>query len=40
VAEHHQCGIIIAPSLDYMDEAWRDAKVGRNGFAECAGRGI
>ena len=27
VAEHHQCGIIIAPSLDYMDEAWRDAKV-------------
>ena len=26
VAEHHQCGIIIAPSLDYMDEAWRDAK--------------
>ena len=26
MAEHHQCGIIIAPSLDYMDEAWRDAK--------------
>jgi phytoene dehydrogenase-like protein len=26
VAEHHRCGIIIAPSLDYMDEAWRDAK--------------
>ena len=25
-AEHHQCGIVIAPSLDYMDEAWRDAK--------------
>jgi phytoene dehydrogenase-like protein len=26
VAEHHQSGIIIAPSLDYMDEAYRDAK--------------
>ena len=26
VAEHHQSGIIIAPSLDYMDAAWRDAK--------------
>jgi phytoene dehydrogenase-like protein len=26
VAEHHQCGIVIAPSLDYMDAAWRDAK--------------
>ena len=25
VAEHHQCGIVIAPSLDYMDAAWRDA---------------
>jgi phytoene dehydrogenase-like protein len=25
LAEHHQSGIIIAPSLDYMDEAWRDA---------------
>jgi phytoene dehydrogenase-like protein len=25
-AEHHQSGIVIAPSLDYMDEAWRDAK--------------
>ena len=25
-AEHHQCGIVLAPSLDYMDEAWRDAK--------------
>ena len=24
--EHHQCGIVIAPSLDYMDQAWRDAK--------------
>jgi phytoene dehydrogenase-like protein len=23
VAEHHQSGIIIAPSLDYMDAAWR-----------------
>lgn len=26
VAEHHQCGIVISPSLDYMDEAYRDAK--------------
>jgi phytoene dehydrogenase-like protein len=26
VAEHHQSGIIIAPSLNYMDEAYRDAK--------------
>jgi phytoene dehydrogenase-like protein len=26
VAEHHQCGIVIAPSLDYMDQAYRDAK--------------
>jgi phytoene dehydrogenase-like protein len=26
VAEHHQCGIIIAPSLDYMDKAYCDAK--------------
>jgi phytoene dehydrogenase-like protein len=25
VAEHHQSGIVIAPSLDYMDAAWRDA---------------
>ncbi len=25
-AEHHQSGIVIAPSLDYMDEAYRDAK--------------
>ncbi|PTT81981.1 FAD-dependent oxidoreductase, partial [Pseudomonas sp. HMWF010] len=25
-AEHHQCGIVISPSLDYMDEAYRDAK--------------
>jgi phytoene dehydrogenase-like protein len=25
-AEHHHSGIIIAPSLDYMDEAYRDAK--------------
>jgi phytoene dehydrogenase-like protein len=25
-AEHHQSGIIIAPSLAYMDAAWRDAK--------------
>ncbi len=26
VAEHHQSGIVIAPSLDYMDTAYRDAK--------------
>lgn len=26
-AEHHQCGIIIAPSLDYMDRAYLDAKI-------------
>jgi phytoene dehydrogenase-like protein len=26
MGEHHQSGIIIAPSLDYMDEAYRDAK--------------
>lgn len=26
VAEHHQCGIVLAPTLDYMDEAYRDAK--------------
>jgi len=26
VAEHHQCGIVISPTLDYMDEAYRDAK--------------
>jgi phytoene dehydrogenase-like protein len=26
MAEHHQCGIVIAPSLDYMDKAWRDAR--------------
>jgi phytoene dehydrogenase-like protein len=26
VAEHHQSGIVIAPSLDYMDLAWRDAR--------------
>ena len=25
-AEHHQSGIVIAPSLDYMDEAYRDAR--------------
>jgi phytoene dehydrogenase-like protein len=28
VAEHHQCGIVISPSLDYMDEAYRDARAG------------
>ena len=26
VGEHHQSGIVIAPSLDYMDAAFRDAK--------------
>ncbi|MFM9977777.1 MAG: phytoene desaturase family protein [Sphingomonadaceae bacterium] len=26
VAEHHTCGIIIAPSLDYMDRAYTDAR--------------
>ncbi|MGB2287403.1 MAG: phytoene desaturase family protein [Porticoccaceae bacterium] len=26
VAEHHQCGIVIAPTLDYMDRAFVDAK--------------
>jgi phytoene dehydrogenase-like protein len=26
VAEHHQSGIIIAPTLDYMDRAYHDAK--------------
>ncbi|MEG3150041.1 NAD(P)/FAD-dependent oxidoreductase [Sphingomonas sp. ZT3P38] len=26
VAEHHTCGIIIAPTLDYMDKAFTDAK--------------
>jgi phytoene dehydrogenase-like protein len=25
-AEHHSAGIIMAPSLDYMDRAWLDAK--------------
>jgi phytoene dehydrogenase-like protein len=28
VAEHHTAGIIIAPSLDYMDRAFTDAKLG------------
>ncbi|PLR25532.1 FAD-dependent oxidoreductase [Caulobacter zeae] len=28
VAEHHQSGVVIAPSLDYMDAAYRDAKAG------------
>ncbi len=27
-AEHHTAGIIIAPTLDYMDRAFTDAKVG------------
>jgi phytoene dehydrogenase-like protein len=26
MAEHHQSGIVIAPNLDYMDRAYRDAK--------------
>ncbi len=26
IAEHHQCGIVIAPTLDYMDQAYVDAK--------------
>jgi len=26
VAEHHTCGIIISPTLDYMDKAFTDAK--------------
>jgi phytoene dehydrogenase-like protein len=26
VGEHHQSGVVIAPSLDYMDRAFRDAK--------------
>jgi len=26
-AEHHTCGIIISPTLDYMDQAFTDAKV-------------
>lgn len=26
LAEHHQSGIVIAPSLDYMDQAYTDAK--------------
>ena len=26
LAEHHQSGIIIAPSLDYMDQAYQEAK--------------
>jgi phytoene dehydrogenase-like protein len=25
-AEHHQCGIVIAPTLDYMDRAYQDAR--------------
>ncbi len=27
-SEHHQSGVIIAPSLDYMDRAFTDAKIG------------
>ncbi|MDX3899491.1 MAG: NAD(P)/FAD-dependent oxidoreductase [Sphingobium sp.] len=32
VGEHHRSGIIIAPTLDYMDRAYLDAK--RDGFAK------
>tara|TARA_B110000114_G_scaffold115140_1_gene120763 strand:- start:1639 stop:3246 length:1608 start_codon:yes stop_codon:yes gene_type:complete len=32
VAEHHQSGIVIAPTLDYMDRAYTDAKV--NGWSQ------
>lgn len=32
VAEHHQCGIVIAPTLDYMDRAFIDAK--RDGWSK------
>ena len=31
--EHHQSGIIIAPTLDYMDRAYTDAK--RDGFSKA-----
>ena len=31
MAEHHQSGIVIAPSLDYMDRAYQDAK--RHGWS-------
>jgi phytoene dehydrogenase-like protein len=27
LAEHHTAGIIIAPGLDYMDQAWDDARL-------------
>lgn len=33
VQPHHQAGIVIAPSLDYMDEAYRDAR--REGWARA-----
>jgi phytoene dehydrogenase-like protein len=32
IAEHHQAGIIIAPTLDYMDRAFTDAK--RDGWSK------
>jgi len=32
MAEHHQSGIVIAPSLDYMDQAFIDAK--QNGWSK------
>ncbi|WDI31738.1 NAD(P)/FAD-dependent oxidoreductase [Hyphococcus flavus] len=32
VSEHHQCGILIAPTLDYMDRAFIDAK--RDGWSQ------
>ncbi|MEO0998872.1 MAG: NAD(P)/FAD-dependent oxidoreductase, partial [Pseudomonadota bacterium] len=31
VAAHHRSGIVIAPDLDYMDRAWRDAR--RDGWS-------
>jgi len=28
IADHHQSGIVIAPTLDYMDRAYTEAKIG------------
>ncbi len=33
LAEHHGAGIVIAPSLDYMERAWTDAR--RRGWSEA-----
>lgn len=33
VGEHHQSGIILAPTLDYMDRAFMDAK--RDGWSKA-----